>query len=193
GAAIRTVPAAPRTYEGLGKRMVEAEITRNKGTYAAQIRAAFAAHGMTLPAPATSLTVPLERKKRGDGTAEVKTRLGVPRGAEVEVTPVDSDMHESMAHVSAYREVPLAGIFAANVVVKVPVTARVTRRGRSITGVVGEVGPGAATVDSEARAFVQTLVNNGQVRVTAQLARRIAPIAPQLAPQRTPTHEIRTV
>ena len=191
-AAMRTVPAAPRIFEGVGKRMAQAEATLNKGKYVAQIQAAFAAHGMTISAPAASLAVPLERRTRGDGTKELRARLGVASGAKIEVTPVDSDMHDDFAHVTAFRSLSLTGVLPG-VEIPVPVTARVTRRGTSITGVVGDIVGASANVDSEARAFVQTLVSNGDVRVNATAARRIALTAPQVTARRTATHEVRTV
>ena len=191
-AALRTVPAAPRIFEGVGQRMVQAEVTLNKGAYAAQIRAAFAAHGLVLPAPAASLAVPLERRARGDGTGELKARMGVPSSAKLDLTPVDTDMHGEIAHVTAYRSMTLPDILPG-VTVEVPATARVTRRGKSITGIVGDPVAASASIDSEARAFVRTLVSNGDVKVNARVARGVAPIAPQVTPRRTATHEVRTV
>lgn len=192
-AAIRTVPAAPRVFEGVGRRMLQAEVTLNGGEYATQIRTAFAAHAMTLPAPAASLPVPLERRTRGDGKAELRRRIGVPPGSDLQVTPVDSAMHGEMAHVTAFRPLPLPGVLDG-VQVQVPVSARVTRRGRSITGVIGEPVTEADEVNNEARAFVRTLVQSGDLRVAPRAARRIgAPVAPQVRRRQTATHEVRMV
>lgn len=194
-AAGRTVPAAPRIFEGVGKRMLQAEATLNKGKYATEIRTAFQAHGMALPAPAASLPVPLEAKRatRGGGAAELRKRMGVPRDADLQITPVDSAMHEDMAHVTAFRPLPLTGVMDG-VQVQVPATARVTRRGRSITGVVGDVVPAAGDVDNEARAFVRALVQNGDVRVPETAARRLrAPSVPQARRRQSATHEVKMV
>ena len=57
--AIRTVPAAPNTFAGVGQRMLQADVTKNGGANVQSIRDAFGAHGMTLAAPVTSLAEPL--------------------------------------------------------------------------------------------------------------------------------------
>jgi hypothetical protein len=189
-AAIRTVPAAPRTFEGVGRRMLQADATLNAGANATPIRTAFAAHGMALPAPTASIAVPLERRTRGDGMAELKRRMAVPPDAEVQVTPVDSELHGEIAHVTAFRPLPLTDVLPG-VDVKVPASARVTRRGRSITGTIGEVQPATGEVDNEARAFVRALVQSGDVRVPARVARRLqAPPMRGTMPRRTATHEV---
>lgn len=189
-AAIRTVPAAPRAFEGVGRRMMQADATLNAGANATAIRTAFAAHGITLPAPMASIPVPLERRTRGDGMAELRRRMAVPADAEMEITPVESELHGEIAHVTAYRPLQLTEDLPG-VRVNVPASARVTRRGRSITGTIGEVQPAAAEVDTEARAFVRMLVQNGDVRVPTRVARRLqSPPLRATPPRRTATHEV---
>jgi hypothetical protein len=77
----------------------------------------------------------------------------------------------------------------------VPGVARVTRRGTSITGVLGEVTQANSEVDDQARAFVRALVASGQVRTAPQATRRLAaPPQPRPdVPQKTPSHEIRVI
>ncbi len=81
-AAIRVVPAAPNTFTALGQRMLQVDVTSNRGANVAAIREAFEAHGMTLPAPATSLAVPLARRTRAGASPELRRRLAVPPGHE---------------------------------------------------------------------------------------------------------------
>ena len=106
-AAVRTVPAAPDTFSGVGQRMIQADVTTNKGVNAKAISDAFDAHGMTLAAPVTSLPVPLGPRTRRGATGELRERLGVPQGTKVEVNEVESDSHGTIGHVTAYRAVPL--------------------------------------------------------------------------------------
>jgi hypothetical protein len=190
--AVRIVPAAPRVFEGVGRRMLQAEASLKGGNYASQVRSAFARHGMTLPAPAASLPENLDKPARGNGTKELRRRMGVPPGSKLEVTPVESKMHPDMVHVTVFRKLPLTGVLRG-VTVKVPASARVTRRGGSITNVIGEGVAATGAVEDEARAFVRTLVQSGDVKVAPKLTRRVqAPIAPQDRPPRKPTHEIKT-
>ncbi len=190
-AAIKTVPAAPRAFEGVGRRMLQADATLNGGKSATAIRTAFAAHGMALPAPTASIPVPLQSKKRGDGLAELRRRMAVSPDAKMEITPIDTEMHGEIAHIVAYRPLVLTEDLPG-VVVNVAAVARVTMRGASITGTLGEVQPAAADVDTEARAFVKAVVHNGDVRVGTPVARRLqAPPMSATGPRRTATHEVR--
>ena len=194
-AALKTVPAAPQIYAGVGQRMVQADITTNAGANSAAIQAAFKGHGIKLAAPAASLPVPLGKRTRSAATAELRERLGVPRGTTLTFTPVDSPIHGPIAHVTAYRPLTLTGTGLDGVRVMVPGVARVTRRGTSITGVLGEVTQANSEVDDQARAFVRALVASGQVRTAPQATRRLAaPPQPRPdVPQKTPSHEIRVI
>jgi hypothetical protein len=196
-AAVRVVPAAPNTFRGVGQRMVQADVTMNKGVDATAISDAFAAHGLTLPAPAMSLPVPLPGQTRSGAAPELRRRLGVPSGTRIELTPVDTELHGEIAHVSAYRPVPLDGVGLQGVQVLVPGVARVatTRRGRSITGVLGEVTSSEGEATDQARAFARSLVANGDVRTPPRTARRLAaaPQAPSPRVPHTASHEIRLV
>jgi hypothetical protein len=152
---------------------------------------------MTLPAPATSLPVPLPGHTRSGAAPELRRRLGVPSGTRIELTPVDTELHGEIAHVSAYRPVPLDGVGLQGVQVMVPGVARVatTRRGRSITGVLGEVTSSEGQATDQARAFARSLVANGDVRTAPRAARRLA-AAPQPQAPRVPhtaSHQIRLV
>jgi len=208
-AGVRTVPATPRTFEGVGKRMVEADIAKNNGVNAAAIRAAFEKHGMTLAAPAIEMAVPVKRRTRGGGGAQQQLRdeLGVPSGTQLSFTPVTSDTQGEISHVVAYRPLQLTDGELAGVQVMVPATAAVRTRGRSVTGVIGVVRPADQEVERESRAFAAALLANGDIRGSAARAapasgRRtrggggkgiIAPAPrPAYAPF-PPTHEIRSV
>jgi hypothetical protein len=196
-AAVRIVPAAPGTFSAVGQRMVQLDVSANRGVNATAIREAFEAHGMTLPAPATSLPVPLPRRTRSGASPELRRRLAVPPGTRIELTPVDTDVHGEISHVSAYRPIPLEGVGLEGVHVRVPGIARVatTRRGRSITGVLGEVTSSEGEAAAQARAFARSLVVNGDVRTAPRAARRLA-APPQPPATRVPhraSHEIRLV
>lgn len=113
------------------------------------------------------------------------------------MTPVETDLHGEITHISAYRPVPLDGEGLQGVQVMVPGVARVasTRRGRSITGVLGEVTSSEGEAAAQARAFARSLVANGDVRTAPRAARRLA-AAPQAPSARVPhpaSHEIRLV
>lgn len=204
-AALRTVPAAPRIFEGVGQRMVQVDVTTNGGANSAAIKAAFAAHGMVLPAPATSLPVPIgstnghgPRRTRSSATASLREQLGVPQGTKLELTPVDSRLHGSIAHVTAYRPLMLDGDGLEGVRVMIPGVARVqmTRRGGPIVGVLGNVMPASGDVEVEARAFVRALVASGDVRTAPRAASRMRGVAPQPQvqnPRKRTSHEIRIV
>ncbi|MFL5674980.1 MAG: hypothetical protein ACJ779_08240 [Chloroflexota bacterium] len=196
-AAVRTVPAAPDTFSGVGQRMVQADITGNAGVNAKAVTDAFEAHGMTLAAPVTSLPVPLGPRKRRGATGELRERLGVPQGTRVDVHEVDSDTHGTIGHVTAYRPVPLDAEGLQGVNIMVPGVARVqlARRGGDITGVLGEVSPATGDAERQARAFARTLVAAGDIRVSTRVtrARRIAPPPAVAPPKRTASHEIRVV
>ena len=76
-AAIRTVPAAPNTFAGVGQRMLQADVMKNGGANVQAVRDAFGAHGMTLAAPVTSLPEPLPKPgqaRRKDGAASAHGR-----------------------------------------------------------------------------------------------------------------------
>ena len=88
-AAIRIVPATPSTFSGVGQRMLQADVAMNRGANTAAINEAFAAHGMPLPAPATSLPVPLPGQTRAGASTELRRRLAVPPGTRIELTPVE--------------------------------------------------------------------------------------------------------
>ena len=196
-AAIRVVPATPNTFSALGQRMLQVDVTSNRGANVAAIREAFEAHGMTLPAPATSLPVPLARRTRAGASPELRRRLAVPPGTRIELTPVDTDLHGEISHVSAYRPIPLDGVGLEGVQVRVPGIARVasTRRGRSITGILGEVTSSEGEAATQARAFARSLVANGDVRTVPRAARRLAapPQPPAARAPRRTSHEIRLV
>jgi hypothetical protein len=198
-AAVRTVPAAPDTFSGVGQRMVQADVTSNGGVNAKAVTDAFAAHSMTLAAPVTSLAVPLGKAKRGPGggAGELRERLGVPQGTKITVNEVDSDNHGTIGHVTAYRAVPLDSEGLQGVNIMVPGVARVqmTRRGGAIAGVLGEVSPATGDAERQARAFARTLIASGDIKVSARAtrARRIAPPPAIAPPKRTASHEIRSV
>jgi hypothetical protein len=207
--ALATVPATPRTFEGVGWRMVEADVARNGGANSAAIRAAFKNHGINLPAPSVQAAVPM-RRTRGGATQQLREEMEVPSGARLRMTPVESDVHGSVTHVAAFRPMQLTEGELAGVRLLVPATAALTRRtrGRSITGVLGEVQPADAEVEQEGRAFARALLANGDIRATqpegaaAATRRRTrgggqrfemrATARPGSAPF-PPTHEIRIV
>ena len=189
------MPAAPDTFSGVGQRMVQADVTSNNGVNAKAVTDAFAAHGMTLAAPVTSLPVPLGKAKRGGAAGELRERLGVPQGTKVTVNEVESDTHGTIGHVTAYRAVPLDSEGLQGVNIMVPGVARVqmARRGGAITGVLGEVSPATGDAERQARAFARTLIASGDISVSARATRgrRIAPPPAIAPPKRTASHEIR--
>ncbi|HEV8516301.1 MAG TPA: hypothetical protein VGQ47_01520, partial [Candidatus Limnocylindrales bacterium] len=194
--AIRTVPATPRLFEGVGRGMLQADVSMNRGQNVAAITSAFQAHGILLGAPAAPLPVPLEATRGRSATRALKDQLDVPSGTRLETTPVETDLHGRIAHVTAYRPLRLTGDGLEGVRIMVPAAARVTRRGRAIGGVLGDVAPVTPEAENDARAFARALAANGQLRIAPRAARRVHAAAPQArgAPARpTATHEIRIV
>ncbi len=186
--AVRTVPATPRLFEGVGRRMVQADIVNNAGANVPHIRAAFAAHGITLAAPATSLPLPLARGAVAPAAAarDLRARLGAPKGARLRFTRVASDLHGDIAHVTAYRPLRLAGVALKGLHILVPAVARVQVKGRAIVGMLGDPVPVAGGQEAHAQAFAQGLAANGDVEL--ERGRAISRRAP-----RRPTHVVRTI
>lgn len=206
-AGLRAVPATPRTFEGVGRRMVEADIAKNGGANAAAIRAAFQAHGMALPAPVAEMALPVRRRTRGGASEELREALAVPSGTRLNFTRAVSDVHGEIAHVVAFRPMQLTEGELTGIQLMVPAVAAVRTRGRSVTGVLGPAQPASAEVEREARAFARALLANGDVRSTpaetavaprrrTRGAARVgifrAPPRPSYAPL-PPTHEVRLV
>jgi hypothetical protein len=200
--ALRTVPATPRIFAGVGQRMLQADVMLHAGANAAAIRTAFEAHGMSLAAPATSLPVPLAARTRRGATLELRDRMGVAPDAPLQITTIASDMHGEIAHVTAYRALSLNGEGLEGVQVLVPAMARVARRGTAIVGMLGDVAPADAGSDEQARAFARGLVAAGQVRAAPATVRRASAavrrlaVVPQPAAGTAPpsaSHEIRVI
>jgi hypothetical protein len=195
--AIRAVPATPRVFDGVGRRMLQADVGANRGRNVEAIRDGFLAHGLDLGAPSTSLEVPVTGTAR-DATRRLRGRLQAPASARLEVTPVDTESHGPIAHVAAFRPVSLTGEPGLEGVrVMVPGVARVRRSGRSITGVLGEVTPASTEAEREARALARVLLANGDIAAapTRRTRGRRADIvaAPQRPSPFPPTHEIRRI
>lgn len=202
-AALRTVPAAPRTFEGVGRRMADADASLNAGANIAVIRAAFDGHGLSIPAPAVALPEPIPGgRTRAGATRHLRGQLEVPAGARLRFTAAGSDLHGEVAHVTAYRPVALTDELAG-LHIMVPATARVRTRGAAIVGILGDVSPADAPAEVEARAFARALLANGDLtREEAAGPRRLrgATMAPMaLPPPRPvnapfpPTHAVRTI
>jgi hypothetical protein len=206
-AALRTVPAAPRTFEGVGRRMLSSDVALNGGANVAAIRGAFEAHGLPLPAPAMALPVPLPgARTRGAASSQLRVQLGVPSGTRVTYTDATSVVDGDIAHVVAYRSVEVREASLSGVYVRVPGVARVRTRGRSVVGVLGDPLPADSDVEAESRAFARTLVANGDIVAVdggplAASRRRLrgpARIAGALPPRQAgapypPTHRIAQV
>jgi hypothetical protein len=186
--ALRTVPATPRLFEGVGRRMVQADIMNNAGANVPHIRAAFTAHGIALAVPAMSLPVPLAggATARAGAARDLRARLGALRGARLNYTTVSSDLHGDMAHVVAYKPLRLSGAALKGLQIMVPAVARVQVRGRSIVGMLGEAVPVADDEETQAQAFAQALVANGDLQL--ERAHAVARRAP-----RRPTHVVKSV
>lgn len=210
-AALRLVPATPRTFEGVGSRMVEADVAKNKGANAAAVRAAFEAHGMTLPAPSIPMAVPLGRRTRGGSAGQLRDQLSVPSGTKLQYTPVESDVHGDVTHVAAYRPIQITEGELTGVRLMVPAVAQVRTRGGTVVGMIGDPTPANQAIEAEGRAFARALVANGDIRPSGATGaerpagrpvRRLRgarsapevqlPPRPPFAPF-PPTHEIRSV
>jgi hypothetical protein len=147
--------------------MAEADASTNGGVNVGIIRDAFAAHGITVPAPAISMAVPIKGgRTRGAASRQLREQLEVPSGARVSYTNVDSDSHGQMAHVTAYRTVALTDELAG-LHVMVPASAQVRTRGATVVGVLGEVRPADQEAENEARAFARALLANGDLILPA--------------------------
>ena len=161
--SLRAVPAAPRTFEGVGRGMVEADASTNSGANVSIIRDAFAAHGITVPAPAIAVAVPIKGgRTRGAASRQLRDQLAVPSGARVSFTNVDTDAHGQMAHMTAYRPVALTDELAG-LHIMVPATAQIRTRGATVMGVLGDVRPADQEAEAEGRAFARALVANGDL------------------------------
>jgi hypothetical protein len=207
-AAIRIVPATPRIFEGVGRRMLSVDVTTNGGANVASIRDAFEAHGIGLPAPAVSLPVPIPgARTRGAAASQLRDQMGLPSGTRLEFTDVASVVDGgAIAHVTAYRAVEMTDGELSGVRVLVPAVARVRTRGRNVVGVLGEVLPAEGEAESEGRAFARALAANGDIRGTGPLsaapprrrlrgATSMAGAQPARIPNAPfpPTHEIQQV
>jgi hypothetical protein len=206
--AIRTVPATPRVFEGVGRRMLSADVANKSGANVAAVRAAFEAHGISLPAPAVAMPVPLPgARTRGAAASRLRDQMGVPNGTRLTFTEATSDVDGGqIAHVAAYRPIEMTDGELAGVRLMVPAVARLRTRGRSVVGVLGDVLPVEGEAETEGRAFARALAANGDIRGAAQPApaaprRRlrgpaaIAGAQPARIPNAPfpPTHEIQVV
>ncbi len=161
--ALRGVAAAPRTFEGVGRGMAEADATTNGGANVSIIRSAFAAHGLTVPAPAVPMAVPIKGgRTRGAASRQLRDQLAVPSGARMSFTNVSSDADGQRTHVTAYRPVALTDELAG-LSVLVPASAQIRTRGATVVGVLGEVRPADQEAENEAKAFARALVANGDL------------------------------
>ena len=176
--ALRTVPATPRLFEGVGQRMLQADVGNNAGVNVSRIRSAFAAHGIALAAPARSLLVPLTTGRAAAAVVagDLRARLGLPRGAKMQLTSVRSDMHGQIAHVTGFQPMTLTGAGLRGLQILVPAVARVQTRGAAIVGLLGEPAPIEKDSQAHAQAFAQALVANGDVELGkgARAVRRAA-------------------
>ena len=173
-AALRTAPLVPRLFTAVGQRMLQADAMTNHAAHADAIRRAFAAHGIELTAPTTSLATPLARSAAAARRALCE-ELAAPRGTRLAVTRVASEMHGPIAHVAAYRALRLSAGALAGVHVPVPAAARVQTRGAALVGLIGDPVPADAAADHDARAFARGLLASGQLvfgRRTARAPRR---------------------
>lgn len=184
--ALRTVPATPRLFEGVGRRMVQADIVNNRAASVPHIQAAFAAHGIALAAPAASLPVPLAGGRAAAAARELRARLSAPSGAKLRLTRVESDLHGEIAHVQAFRPIRLTAAALKGLYILVPAVARVAVRGRSVVGLLGQPCPVEEVVEADAHAFARALAANGEIE--RDRARR----APR-GPSRPPSHVVRAV
>lgn len=183
-AAIRGVPLTAKVFEGVGRRMLQADLTQNNGANAVHIQSAFAAHGIVLGGAATSLPTPLAPTgRRVAASRALAARMGARKSAKMEMTFVESPIHGEIAHVAAYQPLKLAGGALDGLSILVPATARVAVRGRTIVGSLGDVSPVTEHLEREATAFAQTLASNGQIEGLATRGAR--------TPGR-PTHAIET-
>lgn len=191
--AIRTVPVTPRLFEGVGRRMLQGDIQNGDGTHVQHIRAAFAAHGIALGAPVSSLPAPLTvGRTAASATRALRERLGLSAQERLAFTPVGSDMHGNIAHVAAYRATRLKGAALKGLRIMVPTIARVQMHGRAIVGLLGDpIMPAQADAESEAQAFAQGLVANGDLALdqrrtmTRKRPRRATHVVKLVAGKRT--------
>ena len=110
-AAIRVVPAAPSTFSGVGQRMLQVDVTSNKR--GERRRDQGRVRGARDDAAGPGHVVCPCRWPGGPAPGrppELRRRLAVPPGTRIELTPVDTDLHGEIGHVSAYRPVPLDGV-----------------------------------------------------------------------------------
>ena len=126
---------------------------------------------MTLPAPSIEMPVPLKRRTRGGAAQELREELEVPSGTRLQYTPVSSDIHGEVTHVAAFRPLQLTEGELTGVRLMVPAVAEVRTRGRSVTGVIGEIRPANQQIENEGRAFARALLANGDIRTV--LARQL--------------------
>jgi hypothetical protein len=201
---IRSVPATPRIYDGLGRRMAAIDVVANGGADVAAIRAAFALHGMELPAPSMALPVDLGTgRSRGTVTRRLREELGVVGGTRLRYTAATSPVHGEIAHVSAYRPVPV-DTQPDGLHIQVPASARVATRGGTVRGMLGDATRADPAAEAEARAFARMLIDNGDVIGAGPDAapqrrmrgRSVAPVPPAARPANAPfppTHAVRVV
>ncbi len=196
-AAIRIVPAAPSTFSGVGQRMLQADVAMNSGANTAAISDAFAAHGMTLPAPATSLPVPLPgRPARGHPrscAAGSPSRLA-PGSSSHPSIPSCMARSPTSARTGRCRSTAPGSRASRSWCRASRASPPRAAAGRSPASWVRSPRP-RVRPPAQARAFARSLVANGDVRTAPRAARRLAaaPQPPAARVPHTPSHEIRLV
>ena len=182
-AAVRSVPLTAKVFEGVGRRMLQVDLTQNGGANATHIQNAFRAHNIGLGGVSTSVPTPLDAPARVAASRALAMSLGVRKSGKLDMNFVDSPTHGEIAHVSAYQPLKLTGALDG-LAIMVPATARVAVHGRSIVGMLGDIQPITETVEQDAAMFAQTLAANGQIEGLGARQRRT---------HQRPTHEVQSV
>jgi len=101
-------------------------------------------------------------------------------------------MHGAIAHVTAYQPLAL-GAALKGLHIQVPAVARVQTRGKAIVGMLGDPAPASDRVETEARAFAQALLRNGDITGVTGIVAAARAVARGRRPVRRATHEVKMI
>lgn len=210
-AGAKAAPVKARFLDSVGRSMILADRTQETkpdgtGINEAHIKTAFANHGIQLSsvgmlAPGAVLSRPTRRKARGAKTSpalstSARTALRSIFNVNVDARIFTRDFAlgiDAETEVTSYRQVDLSGIDDKldNVKAYAPQVALVGYVGGS-TAILGAVDP-AASISSEVRDFVETLVQRKQIDFggVAKSPKVASAGAGYLATEEKPTHIVR--
>lgn len=168
----KVAPITSRFFQNVGRAMVLADETLNRGANHEHINAAFQRHGIKLgsnamlaPTIALAGTAPTRNAPLHASTKkDLLQRLGVDRSARVTAQPVDL-FGQRVTRAVVHKEVDLSAVHKslAGVVAQVDVPVNVGASGAR-AAIVGLMPEPVAT-DEEVQTFARSLIEHGQIEL----------------------------